>query len=80
MSENKKLISVRLQPKDLEEMDKLIDAWGRGHVSRSDFIEAGVKLILVAAKYGLHRDAMRFYPRFGDVVDEFTFKYHREHK
>lgn len=80
MSANKKLISVRLNPEYLEEMDKLVESYSYNYATRSDLIEAGVKLALVAAKYGLLKDAFRFYPRFGDVVDEFTFKYHRQHR
>ena len=74
--EGTKLVSVRL-PEDLV---KQLDKVGEDSYFRSTLIYAGCKLILQAAKRGKAWDAIRFAPQFGDVVDEYVFKYHREHR
>lgn len=74
--ESTKLVSVRL-PEDLV---KQLDKVGEDRYCRSTLIYAGCKLILQAAKRGKAWEAIRFAPQFGDVVDEYVFKYHREHK
>lgn len=71
-----KLVSVRLP----EGLVKQLDKFGEDCRSRSTLIYAGCNLILEAAKRGKAWNAIRFSPEFGDVVDEFEFKYHREHK
>lgn len=74
--EGTKLVSVRLP----EGLVKQLDKFGEDSYSRSTLIYAGCKLILEAAKRGKAWNAVRYAPEFGDVVDEFEFKYHREHQ
>lgn len=74
--EGTKLVSVRLP----EGIVKQLDKYGKDGYSRSNLIYAGCKLILVAAKRGKAWPALRFAPEFGDVVDDYVFEYHREHK
>ncbi len=75
---NLKLVSVRIDPKDLEELDKIVE--DSSYVKRSDLIQAGIRLYLAAHQQGKGRDVQRFYPRWGDVLDKFEFEYHREHR
>lgn len=75
--ENLKLISVRVDPRDLNDLDEI--AKNVSYRKRSDLIQAGIRLIIAAHKQGRSRDILRFYPRYGDVVDKFEFKFHREH-
>ena len=73
-----KLVSVRLNEKTvatLEEYGK--DHWG---YSRSQLINMGANFIAYLIENRQFEKIRRFYPEFGDVVDEFTFKFHREHK
>lgn len=76
--ENLKLVSVRVDPRDLEELDAIVQ--GESYVKRSDLIQTGIKLCIAAHRMGKGRDVRRFFPRFGDVVDKFEFEYHREHR
>lgn len=73
-----KLISVRID----EDLLNAIDSIQGGHksYSRSLFIHAGLKIIIEMCKRGDGRKALYFWPEYGDVVDEISFKYHREHK
>ena len=73
-----KLVSVRLNEKTvatLEEYGK--DHWG---YSRSQLINMGANFIAYLIETRQFEKIRRFFPEFGDVVDEFTFKFHREHK
>lgn len=74
--ESTKLISVRVPVDVLEAIDKVCSdhSWHK----RSDYINAALRLIVEAEKRGLSRDVLRFRPEFGDVVDDLSFKYHRE--
>lgn len=76
--ENLKLISVRVDPRDLNDLDEI--AKNLSYRKRSDLIQAGIRLIIAAHKQGKSGDALRFYPRYGDVVDKFEFGFHREHR
>lgn len=76
--EKMKGISVRVDPRDLADIDKMIEA--RSYLTRSDLINAGIKMMLAADKAGLKDKFLRFQPRWGDVVDKFEFQYHREHR
>lgn len=69
------LVSVRLDPDDVE----LIDEWAASLSwrNRSDIINAGVRLMAELIRRGKADSVLRFYPKW-DVIDEFTFKYHRE--
>lgn len=77
--ENKKVISIRLTPSMVEEIEQCVrrqsDFW-----KRQDFIEKAINLAIAAEKAGLMRQMMAFNPKFGDVVDKFEFRYHRERK
>lgn len=76
--ENAKLVSVRIPADLLREVDAMCAKCD--YYSRTDLIVAGLRF--VTAKKGLEnlRNLLSFYPQFGDVVDEFVFKYHREVK
>lgn len=74
---NLKLISVRIDPRDLDALDKIVEA--TSYVNRSELIQAAIKFYLVAESKGLGRDIRLYRPQYGDVVDELEFKYHREH-
>lgn len=76
--EKSKVISVRVPSEVLEKLEKT--AKGSFYHTKSDFINAGIKLALAAVEKGELQKIMRFLPEFGDVVDEFVFKYHREVK
>lgn len=76
--ENLKLISVRIDPRDLKALDEIVE--NTSYVKRSDLIQAGIKLYLAAHKIGKGTDVRHFSPQWGDVVDKFEFEYHREHR
>lgn len=76
--ENLKLVSVRIDPKDLEALDDIVK--NERYVKRSDLIQAAIKLYLAAHEKGLGEKVRRFLPHWGDVVDEFVFEYHRGHQ
>lgn len=73
-----KLVSVRIGEDVLKEIDAIAE--GTEYWKRSDVINGALKFMVAAHKAGLSRDIVRFYPEFGDEVDEITFKYHRKHK
>lgn len=73
-----KLVSVRIDEELLSQIDAIVD--GNRWYNRSSHIQAGLKLMVELNKRGLDRGALRFCPEFGDVVDEISFKYHREYK
>lgn len=73
-----KLVSVRLDEDDLNIIDAAAKKnWGR---KRSDYINAAVRLMAWAIKERKEDLICKFYPCFGDVVDEFDLKYHRGHR
>lgn len=76
--ENLKLVSVRIDPRDLKALDEIVE--NTSYVKRSDLIQAGIKLYLAAHQMEKGADARRFSPQWGDVVDKFEFEYHREHR
>ena len=73
-----KLISVRLD----EEHIKTIDNYCRRQVylTRSNLIYAAVRLMAALVQKRKVDKVFDFRPEFGDVIDEFTFKYHRKVK
>lgn len=73
-----KLVSVRIDGELLESIDLIVG--GNRYYNRSSYIQAGLQLMVELNKRGLDRDAIHFCPRVGDVVDEISFKYHRERK
>lgn len=76
--ENLKLVSVRIDPQDLNALDEIVKR--DRYVKRSDLIQAAIKLYLAAHEKGLGDKVQRFLPQWGDVVDEFIFEYHRGHQ
>lgn len=76
--EKSKVVSVRVPNEVLDKLEKA--AKNSVYYKKSDFINAGIKLALAACEKGERQKIMRFLPEWGDVVDEFVFKYHREVK
>ena len=73
--EKTKLVSVRVPIDVLEAIDNFCSRYP--YRKRSDFIIAGMTLIIEMYKKGLFDKVIRFHPKFGDVVDEISFEYHR---
>lgn len=76
--ENAKLVSVRIPADLLREVDEMCAK--ESYVKRTDLIVAGLRFITSSKGKVNFRKLLSFHPQFGDVVDEFTFKYHREVK
>lgn len=76
--EKMKLISVRLDPRDVATLEEA--AKSDGYLDRSEYIRAAVSLMAVLCKEGRHRKVLTFYPRRGDVIDTFDLTYHRAHR
>lgn len=75
---NQKLISVRVDPDALEIIDqRCVD---HSYRNRSDYVNGAIRLMAWLIENGHADQVIRFHPQFGDVVDEFEFKYHREHR
>lgn len=70
-----KVISVRVPNEILEKLEKAAE--NSVYYKKSDFINAGIKLVLAGFEMGQRQQILRFFPQFGDVEDEFVFKYHR---
>lgn len=71
-----KLISVRLSADDLKTIDHFCEV---DHFStRSRLIYSAVHLMAALVKRNEISKITRFYPEFGDVIDEFTLEYHRD--
>lgn len=75
--ENLKLISVRIDPRDVDALDEIVKR--TSFVKRSDLIQAAIKFYLAADSKGKGREVRNYRPQYGDVVDELEFKYHRDH-
>lgn len=73
-----KLVSVRLNEETVATLEKYNEDYYS--YSRSQLINIGANFIAYLIKTHQFYKIRRFYPEFGDVVDEFTFKFHREHK
>ena len=73
-----KLISVRLSANDIKTIDHYceVDRFSK----RSRLIYAAVHLMAALVKRNEISKITRFCPECGDVIDEFTLKYHREVK
>lgn len=70
-----KLVSVRLDPDDVKEIDKWVA--GISYRKRSDIIAAGVRLMAELIRRGQADKVVRFWPKW-DVIDEFKLEYHRQ--
>lgn len=73
--EKTKIVSVRLDIGDIDFLDK--EAEKSWYYRRSDFIQAAVRLMIVACKKGYKNDVLGFYPKY-DEVEEFAFKTKRK--
>lgn len=73
-----KLVSVRLDEEHLKTIDRCAakNMWRK----RSNYINAAISFMAWAIENHKEEKLMSFYPEHGDVVDDFEFKYHREHK
>lgn len=73
-----KLVSVRLSESTVSTLER----YGQNHYgnSRSQLINKAAKFFAYLIETRQIDKILKFYPEFGDVVDEFTFKFHREHK
>ena len=76
--ENLKLVSVRIEPKDLEAIQEFCQR--TRYVAQSDVIRSAVGLAVWMIKNGHGMSLCKFYPQYGDVVDHFDLQYHREHR
>lgn len=73
-----KVISVRIDEQLLAQVDKKV--LHMNYQTRNDLICGLLRFAnQVAVTYQLEKFCS-FYPEWGDVLDEFEFKYHREHK
>lgn len=73
--EKTKIVSVRLDVKDIDFLDN--EAKKSWYYKRSDFIQAAVRLMRVACEKGYKNDVLGFFPRYDEVV-EFAFKKKRK--
>lgn len=73
-----KLVSIRLDEDDLKIIDEAASVID--YRKRSDYINAAVRLMAWAIKNGQHLKILRFYPCYGDVVDQFELNYYRGHR
>ena len=76
--EKTKVISVRVPVTLLEDFDKLVERVP--YRSRNEVIVALMDMVVATDSPKEVSNICRFLPHWGDVVDEFTFKYHRSHK
>lgn len=73
-----KLVSVRLNENTVATLEKYgLKNYG---YSRSQLINMAANFFAYLIETRQFEKIRRFHPEFGDVVDEFTFKFHREHK
>lgn len=75
---NYKLISVRLDKRDLSYIDRYREE--HRFYKRSRVIKIAVRLAVALMKTDRFRRVENFRPYCGDVLDEFKIEYHREHK
>lgn len=73
-----KLVSVRLDEEKLKTIDRCAakSLWYK----RSNYINAAISFMAWAIENHLEKKLLSFYPEHGDVVTDFKFEYHREHK
>lgn len=76
--ENLKLVSVRIDPEELKDLDRI--ASHLTYYKRSDLINAGIRLVIALEHHKMLQKALSFYPRYGDVLDNISLEYHREVK
>lgn len=76
--EKTKVISVRVPVTLLKDFDDLIESVP--YRRRNEVIVALMDMIVAIGDPGQVSNICRFLPHWNDVIDEFTFKYHRSHK
>lgn len=77
------LISFRIDDEDLKAIDEECrkhkdSSWYSYKTKRSYYINAALNLYAELLRRGLTGKVDKFYPRFGDVIDEFKLEYHRK--
>lgn len=73
-----KLVSVRLDPRDVEALEEAAKSDPLN--DRSDYFRAAVSLMAVLCKEGKYGKVLSFRPRWGDIIDTFELTYHRGHE
>lgn len=73
-----KLVSVRLDEENLRTID--VEASKQTWRKRSEYINAAIRFMAWAIENRKQEKLMQFFPEYGDVMDEFTMSYHRQHK
>ena len=73
-----KVISVRIDEKLLAQIDEKVS--NMSYRKRNDLICGLLRFADQVAVTSQLEKFCSFYPEYGDVLDEFEFKYHREHK
>lgn len=73
-----KVISVRIDEKLLDQIDEKVS--NMRAINRNDLICGLLRLANHVAAPGRLERICGFYPEWGDVIDEFEFKYHRVYK
>lgn len=77
------LISFRIDDTDLKAIDEECNkhkgaVWTSYKTKRSYYINKAVGLYAELLRRGLTSKVDKFYPEFGDVIDEFKLDYHRK--
>lgn len=77
------LISFRIDDEDLKVIDEECNkykgtTWSSYKAKRSYYINSALNLYAELLRRGLTGKVDKFYPRFGDVIDEFKLEYHRK--
>lgn len=76
--EKTKVISVRVPVTLLDDFDKLVERVP--YRSRNEVIVALMDMVVAIDRPMQVSHICKFLPHWGDVIDEFTFKYHRSHQ
>lgn len=76
--EKTKVISVRVPETLLKDFDHLVEKVS--YRNRNNVIEALMTMAVALNNPQKITYICRFFPRWGDQIDEFSFKYHRSHK
>lgn len=75
--DNLKLVSVRIDPRDVETLDEYANY--TPYRSRCGYIRAAVSLMAALCRMGRHEEVMSFYHEHGAEIDTFELSYHRAH-
>lgn len=77
------LISFRIDDEVLKAIDDECSKnkgtiWESYKTKRTYYINSALKLYAELLRRGLTDKVNRFFPKYGDVIDEFKLEYHRE--